>query len=80
MSIIYPPTAPQFLKRYLKFENIPKPKIAPFVHEKITIPNPSSFVQKINNLRYDFSEDFGNEHKSIEFISDFDYTITKYRH
>ena len=56
MPKITKPVAPQFLKRYLLFEHLPQPVIAPFIAEKIHIPNPSLFVEKINKLRYDFLE------------------------
>ena len=74
------PPSPQFLKRYLLFENLKPCKIAPFAPETITIPNPSAFVEKINRLRYNFRQGESGADKSIDFISDFDFTITKYRH
>ena len=61
-----------FGKKYLYFKHIKPPIVAPFVSEKITIPNPSKFVAKVNHLRENNDE--------IEFISDFDYTLTKFRH
>ena len=56
MPKIINPIPPQFLKRYLLFENLPSPITAPFIPEKIHITNPSHFVEKINKLRYSFLE------------------------
>lgn len=52
MPKVINPIPPQFLKRYLLFENLPSPITAPFIPEKIHITNPSLFVEKINKLRY----------------------------
>ena len=65
-------TSANFMKRYITFPHIPPFSTAPFLSEKITIPNISNFVWKLHHLKKNPSE--------IEFISDFDYTITKYRH
>lgn len=65
-------TTSNFLKNFMKFEHIKPPLVAPFLPEKITIPNPSSFVSKLNHLR--------QHNHDIEFVSDFDYTLTKFRH
>ncbi len=60
------------MAQYLNFPNLKQPLLAPFMREKITLPNPSKFYTKLNNIR--------NNSKELEFISDFDYTITKFRH
>lgn len=65
-------TATNFLSSYILFPNLKQPLVAQFANEKITIPNPSTFYTKFANIRMC--------PKELEFISDFDYTITKYRH
>ena len=65
-------TATNFLANYIHFPKVQSPIIASFIKEKITIPNPDQFHRKFTNIR--------NNSKQLEFISDFDYTITKYRH
>ena len=64
--------AANFLKRYITFPDITPFTVAAFAAEKITIPNPSTFVEKLHLLKDDPS--------NIDFISDFDYTLTKFRH
>lgn len=65
-------TATNFMAKYIRFKQVQPPIVAPLMKEKITIPNPDRFYAKFSNMR--------NNAKELEFISDFDYTITKYRH
>lgn len=64
--------ATNFMAQYIRFPNLNSPIVAEFLREKITLPNPQLFYTKLNNIR--------NNSKQLEFVSDFDYTLTKYRH
>lgn len=73
--------ATHLLQKFIHFSKLSPSKIAPFTPEKITIPNPSAFVDKINRLKYDLPNgSIAHPKNSIDFIADFDYTITKYQH
>ena len=41
----------KFMANYLFFEDMSSPKIASFVPERITIPNPDTFYSKLNSMR-----------------------------
>lgn len=65
-------TRANFLKPYLQITPSLTVQEADFTHEQITIPKISRFVRKLQRLRSSPTE--------IEVVSDFDYTLTKYRH
>lgn len=49
-------TATNFMAKYINFPKVKPPLIAPFSREKITLPNPSNFFAKLNNIRNNSKE------------------------